>query len=45
MKKVKSQKSVTKPLPAVGSDVERSALIGGVGNTAKNATKSYGKGK
>lgn len=41
----KGNKSTTKPLPAAGSQPELSAKIGGIGNTAKNATKSYGKGK
>jgi hypothetical protein len=44
-KKVTSNLVSTKPLPAVGAQVTESAKVGGIGNTAKNATKTYGKGK
>ena len=43
-KKVTKQVVSTKPLPGAGAQPELSAKIGGIGNTAKNATKKYGKG-
>lgn len=43
-RKITKQVVSTKPLPAAGAEPQKSALIGGVGNTAKNATKDYGKG-
>jgi hypothetical protein len=35
----------TKPLAGAGSQPDLSAKIGGIGNTPKDATKNYPKGK
>ena len=44
-KSTKKNPYSVKPLGGAGAEAEISAKVGGVGNTSKNATKNYGKGK
>lgn len=43
-KKCTSRVVSTKPLPGAGAQPEKSAKIGGIGNTPRNSTTSYKKG-